>query len=195
MNTVYEVRFTLADNLKTDTSLSTEVKANTAIENQKQEKLEETTSDIVNSKQKNIAAGITTALGVAAKSYATYLEVRNVINSYRVVNMGIRGDVLSAKALQIQTAKNDAVIGYIQSAISPAITGALAGFVSGGATGAVGGAIVGLGVGVVSVIKDLTLQSFQVQAQQNAYYANQELKNYINNLERQKLIANVGYYR
>ena len=57
------------------------------------------------------------------------------------------------------------------------------------------GAGIGLGVGVFNLAKDLIVENINIQSQERAYFADQQLKGYINNIERQRLVTNVGYYR
>lgn len=196
MSVVYEVRFTLSDALRNDMSLSSEVKMNNAEQNKN------TQDDLFKQQQKerhdlnkNIAGGLATGVAVATKGYQAYLQVRNIINTQRTVNMGIRGDILAAKNMQIQTARNDAIISRISTVLNPAIMGAIGGFSGGGAVGAGVGLVAGAGVGIFNLTKDLIVENFNIQAQQSAYYADQQLKSYINNIERQRLVNNVGYYR
>lgn len=196
MSVVYEVRFTLADGLNENMSLSSEVKMNNAEQNKN-------TEDIAlkqqlkerNDVSKKIAGGVSAAVVVATKAYQTYIQIRNIINTQKMVNMGIRGDILAAKNIQIETARNDAIVGRINTALTPAITGAIGGFAGGGVAGAVVGGIIGLGVGVFNLTKNLIIENINLQAQERAYFADQQLKSYINNMERQRLVTNVGYYR
>jgi hypothetical protein len=197
MSVVYEVRFTLADGLNENISLSSEVKMNNAEQNKntadralKQQLKEQ------NDLNKKIAGGLTTGVTVATKGYQVYLQVRNIINTQNMVNMGIRGDILAAKNMQIQTARNDAIVNRISTVLNPAIMGAIGGFAGGGGIGgAVVGGIGGLGVGVYNLAKDLIIENINLQSQERAYFADQQLKSYINNIERQRLVTNVGYYR
>jgi hypothetical protein len=197
MSVVYEVRFTLADGLNENISLSSEVKMNNAEQNKntadkalKQQLKEQ------NDLNKKIAGGLTTGVTVATKGYQVYLQVRNIINTQNMVNMGIRGDILAAKNMQIQTARNDAIVSRISTVLNPAIMGAIGGFAGGGGIGgAVVGGIGGLGVGVYNLAKDLIIENINLQSQERAYFADQQLKSYINNIERQRLVTNVGYYR
>lgn len=197
MSVVYEVRFTLSDELKkNNNSLSSKVNSSTAEENQNiSKKAEAQVQKEQHENYKKIAGGLTAGLTVATKGYQTYLQVRNVLNAQSMVNMGIRGDILAAKNLQIQTARNDAIIGKISTVLSPALTGAIGGFSGGGLHGAGIGFVAGLGVGVFNLAKDLIVENINMQAQQSAYAADQQLRTYIGTIERQRLINNVGYYR
>jgi len=196
MSVVYEVRFTLADGLNENISLSSEVRMNNAEQNKNtQDELLKQQLKERNDLNKKIAGGLTTGVAMATKGYQTYLQVRNIINTQRTVNMGIRGDILAAKNMQLQTARNDAIISKISTALSPAITGAIGGFSGGGVHGAVIGGAIGLGVGVYNLAKDLIIENINLQSQERAYFADQQLKSYINNIERQRLVTNVGYYR
>jgi len=196
MSVVYEVRFTLTDGLNENISLSSEVKMNNAEQNKNtadktlKQQLKER-----NDLNKKIAGGLTTGVAVATKGYQTYLQVRNIINTQNMVNMGIRGDILAAKNMQIQTARNDAIISKINTVLTPAITGAIGGFSGGGGVGALVGAGIGLGVGVYNLAKDLIIENINIQSQERAYFADQQLKGYINGLEQQRLVKNVGYNR
>lgn len=197
MSVVYEVRFTLADGLNENISLSSEVKMNNAEQNKNTEdKALKQQQKERNKLNKKIADGMSAAVVAATKGYQTYLQVRNIINTQRTVNMGIRGDILAAKNMQIQTARNDAIIGRINTVLNPAIMGAIGGFAGGGGVaGAVVGGVSGLGVGVYNLTKDLIIENINIQSQERAYFADQQLKSYINNIERQRLVTNVGYYR
>lgn len=196
MSVVYEVRFTLSDELKNNNSLSSKVSSSTAEENQNiSKKAEAQVQKEQHENYKKIAGGLTAGLTAVTKGYQTYLQVRNILNAQSMVNMGIRGDILAAKNLQIQTARNDAVIGKINTVLNPALTGAIGGFSGGGAIGAGIGFIAGLGVGVFNLAKDLIVENVNIQTQQSAYFADHQLKSYINTIERQRLINNVGYYR
>lgn len=196
MSVVYEVRFTLADGLNENISLSSEVKMNSAEQNKNtQDELLKQQLKERNDLNKKIAGGLTTGVAIATKGYQTYLQVRNIINTQRTVNMGIRGDILAAKNMQLQTARNDAIISKISTVLSPAITGAIGGFSGGGVHGAVIGGAIGLGVGVYNLAKDLIIENINLQSQERAYFADQQLKSYINNIEQQRLVTNVGYYR
>lgn len=196
MSVVYEVRFTLSDELKKNNSLSSKVSSSTAEENQKiAKKAEAQAKKEQHEYYKKIAGGLTAGLTAVTKGYQTYLQVRNILNAQSMVNMGIRGDILAAKNLQIQTARNDAIIGKISTVLNPALTGAIGGFSGGGLQSALVGGAIGLGVGVFNLTKDLIVEDINMQAQQSAYIADQQLRSYINTIERQRLINNVGYYR
>lgn len=196
MSVVYEVRFTLADALNENISLSSEVKMNNAEQNKNtadktlKQQLKER-----NDVNKKIAGGVSAGVVAATKGYQAYIQIRNIINTQNMVNMGIRGDILAAKNIQLQTARNDAIIGRINTVLTPAITGAIGGFAGGGGIGAVVGGIGGLGFGVFNLTKDLIMENINVQSQERAYFADQQLKSYINNIERQRLVTTVGYYR
>ncbi len=196
MSVVYEVRFTLADGLNENISLSSEVKMNNAERNKNAEdKALKDYQKNSNDLNKKIAGGVSAGVVAATKGYQTYIQVRNIINTQNMVNMGIRGDILAAKNIQLQTARNDAIISKINTVLNPAITGAIGGFAGGGPKGAAIGFIGGLGVGVFNLTKDLIVENINIQTQQRAYAADQQLKTYINTIERQRLIGNVGYYR
>lgn len=196
MSVVYEVRFTLADGLNENISLSSEVKMNNAEQNKNladialKQQLKER-----NDLNKKIAGGLSAGVVAATKGYQTYIQVRNIINTQKMVNMGIRGDILAAKNMQLQTARNDAIINRINTVLNPAIMGAIGGFSGGGIHGAIVGGIGGLGVGIYNLAKDLIIENINLQSQEKAYFADQQLKSYINNIERQRLVTNVGYYR
>lgn len=197
MSVVYEVRFTLADGLNENISLSSEVKMNNAEQNKNladralKQQLKER-----NDLNKKIAGGLSAGVVAATKGYQTYIQVRNIINTQKMVNMGIRGDILAAKNMQLQTARNDAIVSRISTVLNPAIMGAIGGFAGGGGIGgAVVGGIGGLGVGIYNLAKDLIVENINLQSQEKAYFADQQLKSYINNIERQRLVTNVGYYR
>lgn len=196
MSVVYEVRFTLSDELKNNNSLSSKVNSSTAEENQNiSKKAEAQVQKEQHENYKKISGGLTAGLAAVTKGYQTYLQVRNILNAQSMVNMGIRGDILAAKNLQIQTARNDAIIGKINTVLNPALTGAIGGFSGGGLYGAGIGFVAGLGVGVFNLTKDLIVENINIQTQQNAYVADQQLRSYISTIERQRLINNVGYYR
>ena len=196
MSVVYEVRFTLADGLNENMSLSSEVKMNNAEQNKNAEdKALKQQLKERNDVNKKIAGGVSAGVVAATKGYQAYIQVRNIINTQNMVNMGIRGDILAAKNIQIQTARNDAIISKINTVLNPAITGAIGGFSGGGGVGAAVGAGIGLGVGVFNLAKDLIVENINIQSQERAYFADQQLKGYINNIERQRLVTNVGYYR
>lgn len=196
MSVVYEVRFTLADGLNENISLSSEVKMNNAEQNKNladialKQQLKER-----NDLNKKIAGGLSAVVVTATKGYQTYIQVRNIINTQKMVNMGIRGDILAAKNMQLQTARNDAIINRINTVLNPAIMGAIGGFSGGGIHGAIVGGIGGLGVGIYNLAKDLIVENINLQSQERAYFADQQLKSYINNIEQQRLVTNVGYYR
>lgn len=196
MSVVYEVRFTLADGLNENMSLSSEVKMNNAEQNKNTEdKALKQQLKERNDANKKIAGGVSAGVAAAAKGYQVYLQIRNIINTQRTVNMGIRGDILAAKNLQIETARNDAIIDRINTVLTPAITGAIGGFAGGGGVGALVGGTIGLGVGIFNLAKDLIIENINIQSQERAYFADQQLKSYINNIERQRLVKTVGYYR
>ncbi len=196
MSTVYEVRFTLTDNLMENASLSSEVKMNTAEQNinAKDKALKEYQKNR-NDLNKKISGGISAGVVAATKVYQTYIQIRNIINTQNMVNMGIRGDILAAKNMQLQTARNDAIVNKINTVLNPALMGAISGFSSGGAIGAGVGLIAGAGIGIFNLTKDLFIENINIQSQEKAYFADQQLKSYINNIERQRLVTNVGYYR
>lgn len=196
MSTVYEVRFTLTDGLTENASLSSEVKMNTAEQNiNAEDKALKDYQKNRNDLNKKIAGGISAGVVAATKGYQTYIQIRNIVNTQNMVNMGIRGDILAAKNMQIQTARNDAIVSKINTVLNPAITGAIGGFSGGGGVGALVGGGIGLGVGVFNLTKDLLVENINIQSQERAYFADQQLKSYINNIERQRLVTNVGYYR
>lgn len=196
MSTVYEVRFTLTDNLMENASLSSEVKMNNAEQNinAKDKALKEYQKNR-NDLNKKISGGISAGVVAATKVYQTYIQIRNIINTQNMVNMGIRGDILAAKNMQLQTARNDAIVNKINTVLNPALMGAISGFSSGGAIGAGVGLIAGAGIGIFNLTKDLFIENINIQSQEKAYFADQQLKSYINNIERQRLVTNVGYYR
>ena len=196
MSVVYEVRFTLADGLNENMSLSSEVKMNNAEQNKNTEdKALKQQLKERNDINKKIAGGMSAGVASVAKGYQVYLQIRNMINTQRTVNMGIRGDILAAKNIQIDTARNDAIISRINTVLTPAITGAIGGFAGGGGPGALVGGAIGLGVGIFNLAKDLIIENINLQSQERAFFADQQLKSYINNIERQRLVKTVGYYR
>lgn len=192
---VYEVRFTLDDGLKKTASLSSKVATNDATSNkQTQEKILKQQEKERKDRLKNISVGATTTLAVAAKGYQTYLQLRNIMNSHKMVNASISGDILSAKNYQLKTARNDAIVGKISTVLNPALSGAAGGFAV-GPKGAAVGFVAGLGVGIFNLVTESYVENMQIQTQERAYFANQQVQNYINTIERERLIKAVGFYR
>lgn len=168
------------------------------VETQQQTQNTETKTTETITKTDNSAKAIgavTTAVAVAGMAYKSYIEVRNIVNTNRIVNMGIRGDLISAQALSANTSRNDAIVSYMSMATTPAISAAITGAIAGGPFGAFIGGLTGLAVGAVNAGYSYIKESINLSAQNRAYQANIQLSSYVQNIEREKLINIKGYYR